>query len=68
MPRYYLISTLIVLTVTIIISFATHKKTGPEIAVIFVKVTLFVAALSGLLAGTSQLLKVFGIAEEGFVL
>ena len=68
MPRYYLISTLIVLTLTIIIAVATQKRTGSEIVVLFVRVTLVIAAFSAAIAGTAQLLKIFGIAEEGFIL
>ena len=67
-PRYYIVTTALVLISTLTISFWTKKQTGKEIFEIFVKVvTVFGAIIGGVLA-LGWLLAFLGIAQSGFIL
>ena len=66
--RYFWVSTLIVSGLTVIIAITTHKKTSHQVAILFIKVTLGITIFTGAMVIIAYLLKVFGIAEEGFVI
>ena len=67
-PRYYIVTTALILILTLTISFATKKQTGKEIFATFIKVvTLFGAIIGGVLA-LGWLLAFLGIAQSGFIL
>ena len=67
-PRYYWISALIVIGLTLTIGFATQRKTGRDLALIGVQVICGLFVLVGLVSGLVKLLVFLGIAEEGFVI
>ena len=66
--RYFWVSTLIVSGLTIVIAITTHKKTSRQVTILFIKVALGVTIFTGAMVVIAYLLKVFGIAEEGFVI
>ncbi len=59
---------MIVVGLTAVIAVVTQKKSSLEVVFLFFKVTLGVMTFAGIMAGVVYLLKIFGIAEEGFVL
>ena len=67
-PRYFWVSILIVIGLTIIIGFITQRKSGKELGLILIQVTCWLATFVGIIIGLTKLLVVLGIAEEGFVL
>ena len=67
-PRYYIVTTALILILTLTVSFSTKKLTGKEIFATFVKVvTIFGAIIGGVLA-LGWLLAFLGIAQSGFIL
>jgi len=67
-PRYYIISAILVLTLTGAISVWKQKKTGREILGVLCRVILAFAVILGIVAGVAKLMEVLGIAQSGFVL
>jgi len=67
-PRYYIISALLVLTLTAAISVWKQKKTGREILGVLGQVILGFAVILGIVAGVAKVMEVLGIAQSGFVL
>ena len=66
--RYYWISALIIIVLTITIGFATKRNSRKDIIIIFAQVSATIFILVGLIFGLAKLLVLLGIAEEGFVL
>lgn len=64
--RYYIISTLVILTISLAISFITQKKSPKEIAIIYLWTTLSILVIAGLLYGFAKILTILGIAEGSF--
>ena len=67
-PRYYLISTIIVVVLTIAISWWKQKKTIKEVFVVFGQVVILWVFLLGAIFGLAELLKYLGIAQSGFII
>jgi hypothetical protein len=67
-PRYYLVSTIIVVVLTIAVSWWKQKKTIKEIFVVFGQVVILWVFLLGAVFGLAELLKYLGIAQSGFII
>ena len=67
-PRYYLISGIIVVVLTMIISWWKETKSIKEIFVVFVQVVILWVFLLGAVFGLAELLKYLGIAQSGFII
>ena len=66
-PKYYLISGIVVVVLTITISWWEQKKTVKEIFVVFCRVVVLILGLLFLLVGFSELFVYLGIAQDGFI-
>ncbi len=64
--RYYIISTVIILAISLVISFLTQKKHPKEIALIYLWTMLGALIIAGLVYGIAKILTILGIAEGGF--
>ena len=67
-PRYYWISALILVGITVLISFNTQRRSQKEFFLVLCWVAGAMALLMGIIVGASKLLVTLGIAERGFVL
>jgi len=65
--RYYIISALLVFSVTAGISVWKQKRTKREIGIVLGQVVLSFAVILGTVAGVAKLMEVLGIAQSGFV-
>ena len=65
--RYYWISFLVVLVLTILISWVKQTRTRKEFFMIMLKVTLGLVGVGFGLVGLSKLLLVLGISKSGFI-
>ena len=66
-PRYYLVSAIIVVVLTMAISFCKQKKTAKDISIVFCQVVVLWAFLLGAVFGLAELFVYLGIAQSGFV-
>ena len=66
-PKYYLISGIVVVVLTMTISWWEQKKTIKEIFVVFCRVVVLILVLLFLLVGFSELFVYLGIAQDGFI-
>ena len=66
-PRYYWISILVVLVLTLLISWVKQTRTRKEFFMIMLKVTLGLAGMGFSLVGLSKLLVALGISNSGFI-
>ncbi|PIQ97379.1 MAG: hypothetical protein COV67_04520 [Nitrospinae bacterium CG11_big_fil_rev_8_21_14_0_20_56_8] len=67
-PRYYLITGILVVVLTMVISAWQEKRTPREVFGVLCRVVLSIALVVGALLGFARLLAVLGIAESGFFL
>lgn len=67
-PRYYWITTILVIVITWVTGYVTEQRTWKELFVIMCWVILGLALMVGGVIGFSKLLVFLGIAETGFVL
>ena len=67
-PRYYLISAIIVVALTLAVSWWKQKKTAKEVFVVFGQVVLLWVFLLGSVFGLAELLGYLGIAKSGFII
>ena len=67
-PRYYLVFAIIVVTLTIAISWWKQKKTPREIFVVFIQVIFLWVSLIIVVFGVTELLYYLGIAKSGFII
>ena len=67
-PRYYLFSAIIVVAVTMAISWWKQKKTAKEVFVVFGQVVILWVFLLGTVFGVAGLLEHLGIAQSGFII
>ena len=67
-PRYYLFCFVLVLVLTVIISWIRQNRTRKEFFLVMASVAGGVVGAIALLAGIVQLLVWLGIAESGFTL
>ena len=67
-PRYYLISGIIVVVLTMIISWWKEAKSIKEVFVVFCRVMALLLILLFMLVGLSELLVYLGIAQDGFII
>lgn len=67
MTRYYLISAIAVLGLTVIISVLRQTRTRKEFFMIMISVAGGLVLLMGILVGISQGLVWLGIAKSGFI-
>ena len=67
-PKYYLISGILVVVLTMAISWWEQKKKIKEIFIVFCRVVLLVLLLLFALVGFSELFVYLGIAQDGFVI
>ena len=65
--RYYWISFLVVLVLTILISWVKQTRTRKEFFMVMLKVTLGLVGVGFGLVGLSKLLVVLGISKSGFI-
>ena len=65
--RYYWISFLVVLVLTLIISWVKQTRTRTEFFMIMLKVTLGLVGVGFGLVGLSELMVVLGISKSGFI-
>ena len=67
-PRYYLFSAIIVVALTVAVSWWKQKKTTKEIYVVFGQVVALWVFLLGAVFGLAELLDYLGIAQSGFII
>ena len=67
-PRYYLISAILVVAVTVVVSWWKQKRTAREVFVVFFQVLALLVMLLGLVIGLAKLLEILGIAQSGFII
>ena len=67
-PRYYLISGMIVVVLTMIISWWEQKKSAKEIFIVFCRVVGLILILIFMLVGLSELFVYLCIAQDGFII
>ena len=67
-PRYYLVSAIIVVVLTMAISFWKQKKTTKDILIVFCQVVVLWAVLIGAIFGLTELFVYLGIAQSGFII
>ena len=67
-PRYYLVSAIIVIVLTIAVSWWKQKKTAKEIFIVFGQVVILWVFLLGAVFGLAELLTHLGIAQSGFII
>jgi len=65
--RYYWISFLVVLVLTVLISWVKQTRTRKEFFMIMLKVTLGLVGVGFGLVGLSKLLVALGISKSGFI-
>jgi len=65
--RFYWISFLVVLVLTLIISWIKQTRTRREFFMIMLKVTLGLVGVGFGLVGLSELMVVLGISKSGFI-
>ena len=65
--RFYWISFLVVLALTVLISWVKQTRTRKEFFMIMLKVTLGLAGVGFGLVGLSKLLVALGISKSGFI-
>ncbi len=65
--RFYWISFLVVLVLTLLISWVKQTRTRKEFFMIMLKVTLGLAGVGFSLVGLSKLLVALGISKSGFI-
>jgi len=66
-PRYYLISGVIVVVLTMIISWWKETKSIKEVFVVFCRVVALLLILIFALVGLVELFVYLGIAQDGFI-
>lgn len=66
-PRYYLITTVLVIVLTVAISVSKQTRSKKQIFLIFCYVVAGLVCLVAAAIGTAQLLVMFGIAESGYI-
>ena len=67
-PKYYLISAVIVVVLTLTISFWKQKKTAKDVFVVFSQVVILMVFLFGVVFGLTEFLVYLGIAQSGFII
>jgi len=67
-PRYYLISGIIVVVLTMIISWWKETKSIKEVFVVFCRVVALLLMLIFALVGLVELFVYLGIAQDGFII
>jgi hypothetical protein len=67
-PRYYFISGVIVVVLTMIISWWEHKTTIKEFFIVFCRVVMLMFIFLCTVVGFSELLVYLGIAQDGFII
>ena len=67
-PKYYLISGIVVVVLTMAISWWEQKKTVKEIFVVFCRVVVLIFLFLFALVGFSEILVYLGIAQDGFII
>ena len=67
-PRYYLFSAIVVVVLTLSISWWKQKKTVKEVFIVFGQVLITLAFLLGVVFGMAELLVSLGIAQSGFII
>jgi len=66
--KYYLISGIVVVVLTMTISWWEQKKTVKEIFMVFCRVVVLILLLLFALVGFSELFVYLGIAQDGFII
>jgi hypothetical protein len=66
--RYYIFTTILILVLTLTISWWKQKQTGREIFWIMTKVIFALTIIVAGIVGAAQLLEFFGVAQSGFLL
>ena len=67
-PRYYLVSAIIVVVLTMAISFWKQEKTAKDILIVFCQVVVLWTFLFGAVFGLTELFVYLGIAQSGFII
>ena len=67
-PRYYLISAILVVALTVVVSWWKQKRTAREVFVVFCQVLVLLVMLLGSVVGLAKLLEILGIAQSGFII
>ena len=67
-PRYYLISGVVVVVLTMIISWWKETKSIKEVFVVFCRVVALLLILIFALVGLVELFVYLGIAQDGFII
>jgi len=67
-PRYYLVTAILVLSLTAIVSVWKKKRSRKEILIVLGQVLAAVVLVLAVVAGLAKLLKELGIAESGLIL
>jgi hypothetical protein len=66
--RYYLFTAVLVLGLTLVISWWKQEQAGREIFLVMVKVVSVLAIIIGIILGAAQFLAFIGVAQSGFLL
>ena len=67
-PRYYLISAILVVALTVVVSWWKQKRTAREGFVVFCRILALLVILFGAVIGVAKLLEILGIAQSGFII
>jgi hypothetical protein len=67
-PRYYLISAILVVSLTVVVSWWKQKRTAREVFVVFCQVLVLLVMLLGSAVGLAKLIEILGIAQSGFII
>ena len=67
-PRYYLVSAIIVIVLTLAVSWWKQKKTAKEIFIVLGQVVISWIFFLGAVFGLAELLTQLGIAQSGFII
>lgn len=67
-PRYYWITSILVIVITLVTGYVTEKRTWKELFIIMCWVILGIFLIVAAVIGFSKLLIFLGIVETGFVL
>lgn len=65
--RYYLITTVLAIAITLAIGAATQRKSAKQLLVIFLYVVGGLALIAVTAVGVAHLLAYLGIAESGYI-
>ena len=67
-PRYYVVTAILVVVLTLAISVWKQRRSGKEILKVFCGVVGVLAAIFATVIGIAKILAILGVAQSGFFL